>query len=157
MAFLLENDVTAALGKVRLALSAHETAKKAKLTRMEIFRKVLTEGSCKCHPEGACYTLMKEVLGHEQNNLDGKFQKEVVEVFRAGRRKMRNYCLVGALELPSPFCSNRCLSSSRRTPVLTVVRISRRICWGRNLSSSMISNMTRTLKGGVPGGNSRGL
>ncbi len=92
MAYLLEADVPAIMAKVRQAAGAKEGARRAKLSRMEILQEVLEHGHCTCESPGACYKLIKEIL--DKNKIDGPFQEAVVGTLKAGRKKMRNLCLV---------------------------------------------------------------
>ena len=93
MAYLLENDASASMAKVVRATTAKETARRASLTRMEILREAFEQGTCRCNPPGECYVLMKKTLA--KNGLEGKFQQQVVSTLKAGRKKMRNLCLIG--------------------------------------------------------------
>ena len=100
-AYLLENDPAAAIAKVRSAMAAMEAGRRAQLTRMDILRETVEKTSCTCSPPGECFKLMKQVLAN--NNLEGKFQKEVVATLVAGRKKMRNLCLVGGPNTAKSF------------------------------------------------------
>ena len=93
MAFLLDNDVAVAVEKANKARGAKETARRAKLTRMQILEEFARDASCKCPQPGACYQLMKDTL--TKNGIDGWFQKEVCDTLVAGRLKERNLCLLG--------------------------------------------------------------
>ncbi len=94
MAFLLENDVAAAVGKANKARGAKETARRAKLTRMQVLEEFSRDASCSCSQPGLCYDLMKDTL--QKNGMDGWFQKEVCDTLEAGRLKERNLCLLGS-------------------------------------------------------------
>ena len=93
MAYLWENDASSALAKVQLAVGAKEAARRGKLGRMEILRETAEFGRCTCDTPGLCYGEMKQTLA--ANHLEGAFQREVVATLIAGRKRMRNLCLVG--------------------------------------------------------------
>ena len=93
MSYMMENDAPAAIAKVVKATSAKEVARRATLSRMDILREVFEHGTCLCDPLGKCYELMKQTL--DKNGLEGRFQQQVVSTLKAGRKKMRNICLVG--------------------------------------------------------------
>ena len=93
MAYLMAADVPGVMAKVAQAVGAKETARRSKMSRMDILREAHEKGTCKCAVDGACYGLMKDILA--KNNYDGEFQQAVVGTLETGRMKMRNLCLVG--------------------------------------------------------------
>lgn len=101
MAYLLENDVAAAVEKVNKAKGAKETTRRAKLTRLQILEEKVRDGACTCSPPGFCFSLLKDIL--HKNNMDGEFQKEVCDTLEAGRLKERNLCLLGSTNMAKSF------------------------------------------------------
>lgn len=101
LAFLGENDAGKELCKARKAMGAKETARRQKLTRLQVLEECAQTAVCTCASPGLCYTLMKDNL--VKNNLDGPFQKEVCDTLEAGRKKQRNLCLLGSTNMAKSF------------------------------------------------------
>ena len=101
MAYLLANDVPSVVAKVCQARSAQEQLARSKLNRVGILKQYVANQTCTCPSAGLCYRLIKGCLGH--NNLDGSFQKTVFDNLVAGRKKMRNLCLVGSSNCAKSF------------------------------------------------------
>jgi hypothetical protein len=101
LAYLLENDVASALAKTNKARAAKETARRAKLTRLQILEECARDGVCKCSSPGLCFELMKDIL--EKNKMDGAFQKDVCDTLEVGRLKERNLCLLGSTNMCKSF------------------------------------------------------
>ncbi len=99
--YLMENEAAASLAKVERSRQAREAAERAKMSRLEILKAVVTKGKCTCETTGYCHTLMKDVLA--RNGLDGKFQRTVIANLRAGRQKKRNLCIVGGTNMAKSF------------------------------------------------------
>jgi hypothetical protein len=108
MAFLMDNDASSSLAKAQKAITAKETARRLKLSRLDILKEYAEKEQCACSEPGQCYVLLKDVL--QKNNIDGAFQREVVSVLTAGRKKMRNLCVVGGPNMAKSFLFKPLLS-----------------------------------------------